>query len=50
MLRSLASPRVSVERKKRLVDRYHSVVPSMLKIIYLIKTIVNEVNTTIEAL
>ena len=43
MLRSLASPRVSVERKKRLVDRYHSVVPSMLKIIYLIQTIVNEV-------
>ena len=37
MLRRLASPRVSVERKKRLVDRYHFVVPSMLKSIYLIE-------------
>lgn len=43
MLRTLASPRVSVERKKRLVNRCHSVVPSMLKVVYLIQTIVDEV-------
>ena len=36
MLRTLACPRVSVERKKRLVNRCHSVVPSMLKVVYLI--------------
>ena len=41
--RTLASPRVTVERKKRLVNRRHSVVPSMLKVVYLIQTIVDEV-------
>ena len=51
MLRTLSSPRVSVERKKRFICRYHSVihVPSMLKSIYLVQTIVGEVITTIEA-
>ena len=49
MLRTLASQRVSEERKKRLVRRYHSLVPSMLKSVYLIQTIVDEVITTIEA-
>ena len=39
MLRTLASPRVSVERKKRLIRLYHSVIPSMLKSVYLIQTI-----------
>lgn len=43
MLRTLASPRVSVERKKRLVNRHHSMVPSILKVVYLIQTIVDEV-------
>ena len=43
MLRTLASPRASVERKKRLVNRRHSVVPSMLKVVYLIQIIVDEV-------
>ena len=49
MLRTLASPRVSVERKKRLIRRYHSVIPSMLKSVYLIQTIVDEVITATEA-
>ena len=49
MLRTLASQRVSEERKKRLVRRYQSLVPSMLKSVYLIQTIVDEVITTIEA-
>ena len=49
MLRTLASPRVSVERKKRLIRRYHSVIPSMLKSVYLIQTIVDEVITVTEA-
>ena len=49
MLRTLSSPRVSVERKKQLIRRYHSVIPSMLKNIYLIQTIVDEVITAIEA-
>ena len=43
MLRTLASPRVSVERKKRLVNRCHFVVPPMLKVVYLIQTIIDEV-------
>ena len=49
MLRTLASPRVSVERKKRLIRRYHSVIPSMLKSVYLIQPIVDEVTTATEA-
>ena len=49
MLRTLASPRVSVERKKRLIRRYHSVIPSMLKSVYLIQTILDEVITATEA-
>ena len=49
MLRTLASPRVSVERKKLLIRRYHSVIPSMLKKVYLIQTIVDEVITATEA-
>ena len=49
LLKTLASPRVSNDRKKRLVQRYHSLVPSVLKSVYLIQTIVDEVITTIEA-
>ena len=49
MLRTLASPRVSVERKKRLIRWYHSVIPSVLKSVYLIQTIVDEVITATEA-
>ena len=49
MLRTLASQRVSVERKKRLIGRYHSVIPSMLKSVYLIQSIVDEVITATEA-
>ena len=49
VLRTLASPRVSIDRKKRLVQRYHSLVPSVLKSVYLIQTIEDEVITTIEA-
>ena len=49
MLRTLASTRVSIDRKKQLVQRYHFLVPSVLKSVYLIQTIVDEVITTIEA-
>ena len=49
MLRTLASPRVSVERKKWLILRYNSVIPSMLRSVYLIQTIVDEVITATEA-
>ena len=48
MLRTLASPRISFERKKTLINRHHSVVPSMLKSVYLKVTIVDEVTTARE--
>ena len=46
MLRTLPSPRVSVERKKRLIRQYHSVI---MKSVYLIQTILDEVITVTEA-
>ena len=49
MLRKLASSRVKVERKERLIRLYHSVIPSMLKSVYWIQTIVDVVITAIEA-
>ena len=44
MLRTVSSPRVSVERKERLLRRYHSVVPSILKSVYLIQVYRGQTN------
>lgn len=49
MLRTLASHSVSFQRRKALVNRYHSVLPSMLKSVYLIQTILDEIQTATEA-
>ena len=42
MLRSLSCPRIGFERKKRLLKRHVSKIPVILKTVYLIKTIVDE--------
>ena len=42
ILETLSSRRISFERKKRLLNRHHSLIPVMLKTIYLIKTIVGD--------
>lgn len=49
MLRTLASARVGFERKKILVNRHHSTLPLMFRSIYLIQTIADEIQTTVEA-
>ena len=41
MLETLSSHRISFEWKKCLLNRHHSLIPVMLKTIYLIKTIVH---------
>ena len=43
MLETLSSHRISFEWKKRLLNRHHSLIPVMLKTIYLIKTIVHNI-------
>ena len=43
ILETLSSRRISFERKKRLLNRHHSLIPVMLKMIYLIKTIVGDI-------
>lgn len=45
MLKAMASARVSADRKKSLVKRYHSVIPVMLNSVYLIQTVLDEVKT-----
>ena len=40
-LRALSAPRISFQRKKQLVYRHHSVIPTLLKSVYLIQTIVS---------
>lgn len=45
LLRTLASPRVSVRRKKSLLKRYHSLVPVLLRTPYLIQIIFDEIRT-----
>lgn len=47
-LRTLGSNRVSFQRKKALVNRHSSFIPSMLRSVYLIQTIVDEIRTTAE--
>ena len=42
MLRSLSCPRIGFEWKKRLLKRHVSKIPVILKTVYLIKTIVDE--------
>ena len=42
MLRNLSCPRIGFERKKRLLKRHVSKIPVILKTVYLIKTIVDE--------
>ena len=46
ILETLSSRRISFERKKRLLNRHHSLIPVMLKTIYLIKTIVGDIVRT----
>ena len=48
LLRSLASSRVSFDRKKALLRRHHSLVPILLRTVYLIQTILDEVRTARE--
>ena len=48
LLRSLASSRVSLDRKKALLKRHHSLVPILLRTVYLIQTILHEVRTARE--
>lgn len=43
LLRTLASNRVSSSRKKALLRRHHSIVPVLLRIRYVISTILDEV-------
>ena len=43
ILETLSSQRISFERKKCLLNRHHSLIPVMLKTIYLIKTIVGDI-------
>lgn len=43
ILRTLASSRVSFQRSKTLVNRHSSILPSMLRTVYLIQTILDEV-------
>lgn len=49
LLRSLSSGNVSFARKKTLLRRHHSLVPVLLRTIYLIRTILDEVRTDREA-
>lgn len=49
MLRTLASHSVNFQRRKTLVNRHSSVLPSMLKSVYLIQTILDEIQTATEA-
>ena len=52
MLRNLLCPRIGFERKKRLLKRHVSKKPVILKTVYLIKTIVDEMvrmNETVQS-
>lgn len=49
LLRSVASNRVSTLRKKTMLRRHHSIIPALLRTRYLIRTILNEVQTNREA-
>ena len=46
ILETCSSHRISFERKKRLLNRHHLLIPVMLKTIYLIKTIVGNIVRT----
>lgn len=43
MLRTLTSRRVSVKRKKALMNSHSSIIPLMLKSVYLIQTVLDEI-------
>ena len=45
LLRTLASKDVSITRKKSLLRRHHSMIPVLLKTLYLIQVIQHEVST-----
>ena len=49
VLITLASNTVSSARKKALIRRHHSLVPVLLRTLYLIRTILDEVTTAREA-
>ena len=49
MLRTLASHTVSFQRRKALVNRHSSYLPSMLRSVYLIQSILDEIQTATEA-
>ena len=48
LLRTLSSPRVSLVRKKALLRRHHSLLPRLLRTIYLIQVILDERRRTRE--
>ena len=49
VLRALVSQRVAFSRKKALLRRHHSLLPRLLRPLYLIQTIVHEARTSREA-
>ena len=49
LLRTLASTRVTSARKKSLLRRHHAIVPVLLRIRYMIRTILDEIQTVREA-
>lgn len=49
LLRSLASDHVSFSRKKTLLRRHHSLVPVLLRTVYLMITVLDEIRTIREA-
>ena len=49
VLETLASRTVSSARKKALIRRHHSLVPVLIRTLYLIRTILDEVTTAREA-
>ena len=48
LLRTLCSNYVSYGRKKTLLQRFHSFIPILLRTVYLISTILDELRTTRE--
>ena len=49
LLRTLTSSRVTSARKKSLLCRHHAIVPVLLRIRYMIRTILDEIQTVREA-